>query len=276
MDKKAKKILFQTYWKNGWIDKKNRKLSSSDFSYAKEKGLMFEPLTVSHDDCIERIIEIRNKITFEDVAKAFLSSLSTRRLDWRSSISSYSIAKLFTSHAYTPIASGHFYENGEIVHTGYTCEVCKNLKYGIVGNETYENTDLNVLNFERIKWGGVRHGELIYTLFDLENFKKEQITEPAKEDIVIFKAILEMTNTCEKGDFPSVLRDKIKDIPDLRSNKDERSTILEILASINVLKPNSFDRPTSSKHDWTYMEFWRGEDKYNKEAVDKYFGKYLN
>jgi len=276
MDKKAKKILFQTYWKNGWIDRKDRKTNPTAFAYAKEKGLMFEPLTISHDDCVKRIIEIASKIKIEEVAKAFLSSLSTRRLDWRSGIGSYFIAQLFIPHKYTPIISGHSYENGKIVHTAYTCEICRDLKYGICGHDFYENEDLNVLNFERIKWGGVRHGNLIYTFFDLEQFAKEQITKPTKDDIEIFKSILHAINSCKQGDYPSVLRDKLKDVPNLKSDKNERSIILEILACIDVLKPASYDRPTPSKHDWTYVLFWRGEDKYNKEAVDKYFSKYLN
>jgi len=276
MDKKAKNILFQTYWKNGWIDDKDRKTSPMDFAYAKEKGLMFDLLTISHDDCVKRIIEIASKIRIEEVVKAFLSSLSTQRLDWRSGIGSYYIAQLFTPHKYTPAVSGYSYENGEIVHTAYTCEICRDLKYGIRGDDFYKNEDLNVLNFERIKWGGVRHGDLIYTFFDLEQFAKEQITEPTKDDIEIFKGILDAINSCKQGDYPSVLRDKLKDVPNLKSSKNERSIILEILACIDVLKPASYNRPTSSKHDWTYVEFWRGEDKYNKEVVDKYFGKYLN
>ena len=109
-----------------------------------------------------------------------------------------------------------------------------NLRYGVIGSEKYINSDLNVLNFECIKWGGVRH-----------------------------------------GDFPSVLRDKLKDIPNLKSNKGERSVILEILACIGVLNPGSYDRATSGKHDWTFVEYWRGEDGYDIKAVDKYFGKYL-
>lgn len=272
MDKKAKKILFQTYWKNGWIDNKDITTDPADFFYAKEKGLMFDPLTISHDDCVTKIIEISTKITFDQVAKAFLSSLSTRRLDWRSGISSYFIAKLFIPHRF----SGHFYENGKIVYTSYSCGICKDLKYGIRGNDFYKNEDLNVLNFERIKWGGVRHGDLLYTLFDLEQFEKEQITEPTKDDIEIFKGILDIVNDSKQGDFPSILRERIKDVPNFKSSKNERNVILEILACIDILKPNSYDRPRRSKHDWIYVEFWRGEDKYNKKAVDKYFGNYLN
>lgn len=274
MDKKAKDILFKTYWSSaGWKD--DRVTDPDDFTYAKEKGVMFDPFTISHDDCVKRIIKIADSITTEQVAKAFLSSLSTRRLDWRSGISSYSIAKLFTVHKYKPMVSGYSYEDGKLVPVSCTCEICKNSKYGVIGNERYVNTDLNVLNFERIKWGGVRHGELLYTLFDLEQFAKEQIPEPTEADIEIFKGILSAVRSCSEGDYPSILRDKIKDIPNFKSNKDERSVIIEILACIEVLKPMSYDRPISGKSDWKYMQYWRGEDGYNEDVVEKYFGKYL-
>jgi hypothetical protein len=274
LDKKAKGILFKTYWSSsGWKDDKTTALS--DFAYAKEKGLMFDPLSISHDDCVNRIIDIVNAITLDQVSKAFLSSLSTRRLDWRSGIGSYNIAKLFTPHKYTPVESGHSYKDGKVVHTSYTCKVCQNLNYGVVGHECYINEDLNVLNFERIKWGGVRHGNLIYTLFDLEQFAKECIPEPTETDIEILKSILSTIASCNPGDSPSLLRDKLNDVPDLKSSKDERSIIIEILACIEVLKPMFYDRRTASKNDWTYAEFWRGEDGYNTESVGKYFGKYL-
>lgn len=102
----------------------------------------------------------------------------------------------------------------------------------MIGRESYKNEDLNVLNFERIKWGGLRHGDLLYTLFDLEQFTKEEIPEPVTDDI-------------------------------------------EILAFIGVLTPKSCNRPEPSKHDWTYATYWRGEDGYDKDIVEMYFGKYL-
>jgi hypothetical protein len=37
-EKKAKNILFKTYWKNGWIDDKERRTIPTDFEYAKSKG----------------------------------------------------------------------------------------------------------------------------------------------------------------------------------------------------------------------------------------------
>lgn len=93
LDKKAKQILFKSFWKNGWIDSKDRQLSIEDFEYAKSKGLMFEPLTINHNEAIDKLISIRDKISSENISEAFLSSLSSKRLDLRSPISSYFLAK---------------------------------------------------------------------------------------------------------------------------------------------------------------------------------------
>ncbi|WP_050635969.1 hypothetical protein [Candidatus Stoquefichus sp. SB1] len=276
MDKKAKKILFSTYWSsNGWKMENERYTSPEDFAYAKEKGLMFEPITISHDECVKKIVKLANTITMEQVTRAFMCSLSTRRLEWRSAVCSYYIAKLFTEHKYTPIESGYFYECDAVTHIDYTCAICRDIKYGVVGQEYYKNIDLNVLNFERIKWGGLRHGDLIYTLFDLEQFMKEEIPEPTSKDAEIFKEILNAVASCHSNDYPSALRNKLAEISLLKTNKAERDVIIEILSCIGVLTPKSYDRPEAAKHDWTYATYWRGEDGYDSTLVDKYFRKYL-
>jgi hypothetical protein len=274
MDKNAKNILFRTYWKNGWIDKKDRILKKDDFDYAKSKGLMFDNITITHDECLSEIFELLERTPIEKVAKAFLFIFSNRRLDWRSSIASYFIAKQLTKHTYTKVVSGHGFDiNANPDNFSYTCGICRDLKYGIIGNEKYTDVDLNVLNFERIKWGGVRHGELLYTLLDLRIFCTEKISEPINEDITIFKNILETIEKSQQNDYPSTLEKRLAEC--IKSTKDERKILLEIMACIEILKPGSYDRPTKGKHDWVYVEYWRGEDKYNQGAVKKYFGKYL-
>jgi len=276
LDKKAKDILFKTYWKNGcgWIDRKERKISDEDSAYAKSKGLMFDPIAeLSHDECIEKIVEILSKISKDKVSKAFLSSLSTRRLDWRSGLASYFIAEQLPPHKYTPEVSGHSYENGVMVRTHYSCGICCGSKYGVTGYEIYKNEDLNILNFERIKWGGVRHGDLIYTLFDLEQFYLTEIPEPTAEDIAVFRSILAVVNSSLSADSPRTLEKNLSTV--IKSAKGERDVLIEILACVGILKPLSFNRPQRAKNDWVFAEFWRGEDGYNQEAVDRFFGKYL-
>ncbi len=273
MDKKAKKILFSTYWNNGWIDSKNRSVSVEDFNYAKSRGLMFDPVSINHDDCIQSIASLVAAISKEEIAGSFLSSLTSRRLDWRSPLSSYVIAKNIPGHKYTPEISGTSYSDGEPVSHSYTCEICRDCQYGVIGDKDYSDVDLNVLNFERIKWGGVRHGEIIYILFDLEQFKKDEIPDPVVEDISCFKEILGTIENSEPGEYPGSLEKRLGSV--VKSSKSERQVLIEVLAGIGVLKPGSFDRPTRGKHDWVFAEYWRGEDKYCVETVEEYFGKFL-
>lgn len=274
MDKKAKQILFKTYWKNGWLEDSQRVTSEVDFQYAKAKGVMFEPLTITHDRCLAEIIELLSVITPERVAKAFLSSLSSRRLELRSGLASYFIAKQLTQHDYTPVVSGQSYDmQGNVTYVSYTCEICRDLKYGIVGRENYHNIDLNVLNFERIKWGGVRHGKLDYTLFDLQQLNLADIPQPSVEDLSIFSAILSVVANSKPDDYPGMLEKNLATV--IKSTKNERKVLIEILACIGVLQPGSYDRPSRGKHDWTYVTDWRGEDKFNSDAVNQYFGQYL-
>ena len=115
----------------------------------------------------------------------------------------------------------------------------------------------------------------MYILFDLERFAEEDIPEPTQEDGEILKAILNAVSCCDPSDHPGTLRNRFAEISALKANKDERSVIIEILACIGVLAPKSYDRGEPSKHDWTYATYWRGEDGYDKELVEKYFGKYL-
>lgn len=61
----------------------------------------------------------------------------------------------------------------------------------------------------------------------------------------------------------------------VKSSKAERQVLIEILASIGVLRSRSYDRPSKGKNDWVFAEYWRGEDKYCHKTVDEYFGKYL-
>lgn len=273
MDKKAKKILFSTYWKNGWIDSKDRVLNADDFEYAKSKGLMFEPISISHDECIASIVDLVATISKAQIAKGFLSSLTSRRLDLRSSLSSYSMAKRIPVHQHTPVISGTSYNEGIATSHSYTCSICRDAQYGVGGAEAYVNADLNVLNFERIKWGGVRHGNILYMLFDLKQFNNTDIPEPTAEDIFCFKEILKTIESSAPEDYPSTLEKRLATV--IKSSKTERQMLIEILASIGVLKPSHYDRPRRGKNDWVFAEYWRGEDKYNRAAIDDYFGKYL-
>jgi len=245
MDKKAKSILFKTYWTaQGW--KRKYQTKPEDFEYAKSRGLMFNPVSFSLSEIKTELKLLLSQIEKRKIANGFLSSLTNKRLDWRSAIGSYSNAKLILENK-----REFYYSDGF----------------------EYKNEDINVLNFERIKWGGVRHSDLLYNYVDLKIFNNESISSPTQQDINIFKRILDCIYKSDKGDYPSKLREKLKEI--IKISKDQRHTLIEILACCEILKPKNYDRPTTGRHDWGFVEYWRGEDKFNEQVVEEYFGNIL-
>ncbi|MEL4304202.1 hypothetical protein ACE02Z_21695 [Shewanella xiamenensis] len=133
--------------------------------------------------------------------------------------------------------------------------------------------DINVFNFERIKWGGMRHGDILYTYFDLSQFINADIPEPTSEDMDCFREILTIIETSDPSDYPSTLEKRLANV--IKSSKAERQILIEILASLGILKPNTVDRQRQGKNDWVFAEYWRGEDKYCQQTVDRLFGEYL-
>src|SRR5436309_3507884 len=94
VDKRALKILFATYWSsNGWKRKEEQVTLPEDLLYAKQVGVMFDPIRLSHEDIVRRAIEVRGRIEPQAVADAFLASLSTRRLGLRSALGSYAVLR---------------------------------------------------------------------------------------------------------------------------------------------------------------------------------------
>ena len=245
MDKKAKDILFKTYWtSNGWTIDENRRTELADFVYAKDRDLMFDPLTISKADLLNKLQTIVTAISIKKVTDAFLCSLTNKRLDWRSGLASYSNAqRLLIDNKVHDFYLGH-------------------------GN----NIDLNVLNFERIKWGGVRHNNGMYNWLDLMLLDKENVPTPTEQDIDTLKSILSLIDKSEADETPSKLRDRLKEV--FKGSKYERHILLEILGCADILKPSRFDRKEPGKHDWTFVLYWRGEDKYDKQKVRQYFEEY--
>lgn len=123
---------------------------------------------IFHDDCICKINKLLNQFSKQSVVDIFVSSLSTRNVYNRSILSSYIQAESLIKHDFK---SGNFY-----------CQICENLGLSSAFNI---ELDRNIMNFEKIKWGGVRLNNVEYILFDLEQFRNIVITKPNDEDIKI-------------------------------------------------------------------------------------------
>jgi hypothetical protein len=66
--------------------------------------------------------------------------------------------------------------------------------------------DLNVLNFERYKWGGVRHEDPIYMFFDLEQFAAIAEPSPSPADVQLFRRILSVVGQLKEQERAKTLK----------------------------------------------------------------------
>lgn len=267
MDKRALKILLDAFWSPaGWKPDASRGPSAEDFEYAKSKGMMFEPQELDHHQAVNDLAATIQKLSRRRVADSFLASLSTRRLDWRSPLGSYAVFQHLPIHA--------------PVETGKRCGIC-----GIYLNQS--NEDLNVINFERCKWGGVRHDQVSYALFDLQQFLGTETPQPNAEDGQIFRNIVaaiaavpsETTSAALQAHFAKVIK----------SNKAERDVIVAILGFCGILgtreHPGFSDSFVSVKErslpdrrfvDMPYPAcWWEGKIGVNQFKLREYFAHVL-
>ncbi|AWB43783.1 hypothetical protein DCC85_05800 [Paenibacillus sp. CAA11] len=265
MDAKAKRILVKTFWGAGGWKSGGYTCPDEDFQYAKSKGLMFDPLTITHDECVERLRQLHDQvITKERVARAFLHSLSTRKVHLRSALSSWALTHDLPLHSY---------KQRESELPGYSaCKDCDDRK--LMSDEKYENQDLNVLNFERVKWGGIRLEWLIYCLMDLECLSLEEVHTVSPEDVEILRRMIDAVGACADKDAARQLEKRWKGV--FPSNQHERDCVLEIWGYAGLLQPQEkFRKERGRGTDFRSVDNWRGEDGYSPDKLQEYFGAYL-
>lgn len=263
-DERALRILFETYWSpTGW--KRQYRTAPADLAYAIQAGDMFPPedaAATTHDAVAARVLMAARRTDARAVADAFLASLGTRRVEWRSALSSYTLARQFPAH-----------REQLDPDRGFGCRVC-----GYMGRVR----DRNILNFERHKWGGVALLDAYYCAFDLEQFARLAVPPPSEEDVAVFTRILELAEglppTARARDLEKAL---VKTLP---SNKAQREVLLDILGICGILAspghpgfldtwvpPRARTLPPASKIDWLYpVAWWRGGGVSREVAASRF------
>lgn len=261
MDKKVLKML-EEYFQSSIEGMAKRdfayKYDLSKYEYAIKSGYMFYPRKFTHHEIIEKVTRIVSRIKLKDVTKAFVASLSTRRLDLRSALGSYICALNLPPHPPTQTIFAA------------SCGVC-----GMILQKTFEE-DLNNFSYARYKCGGVRHLNPAYELFDLEQFKISEKLEPNINDYLILENII---STIESLPDNAKLNDLVRALKNvLPSNSEERRVLIEILGYCGILETEKhkgfikeytdFDcreMPPVNKTDWEYpVMWWRGKNRINK------------
>jgi hypothetical protein len=266
-DKRALKILMDSFWSpHGWKPEDQRRTSPDDFSYAKSKGMMFDSEPLDHEHALRDLRESISRLNRQVVADAFLASLSTRRLEWRSALGSYTVFQHM--HLHVPAGSVD------------RCEIC-----GLYLNQTEQ--DLSAMNFERYKWGGVRHDQVGYAALDLKLFLSMGTPKPVKEDIRIFHSIVSAISTASAEVTSATLQEHFGKL--LKSNKAERDVIIAILGFCGILETlghpgfsdsfipvNKRTLPNRRYIDMPYPAcWWEGRVGVNSVKLNEYFGHAL-
>jgi hypothetical protein len=263
-DKRALNILLTTFWKNGWKSESMRHVDPDDLAYAKSKRYIFDPVRLSHDQAVAQLIEERERADLCALSNAFLASLSRRQLDARSAIGGYAFASKFPDHKFSTSPQ-------MLIPSGRRrCEYC-----GRYELKEPEKIDLNVLNFERQKWVGVRRDDPVYAWLDLSLFREISPDEPTNDDRLIMRRILEAAGSMPPDATANMLESTLTGA--LPSSKSERRVLIEILAVCGILQPSNrsgyfgeftlaCERVHTGQHfnDWGYPAiWWRGADGVN-------------
>ena len=258
MDKKAKQILMKTFWGSGGWKPGTPVFAGQDFEYARSHGLMFDPVTMTHKELTGRVVQLHQQITKEQVCAAFLHSLSTRKTHLRSALSSWLLTRTLTTHAFEKISSNTA-----------GCGACD--RQQLIGYGDNVNGDLNVLNFERVKWGGIRLNWLLYCWFDLDQFSQEAPAPVTQEDVIILCRMLEEVRACEPGDSARKLEKRWKDV--FPSSKNERDVVMEVLGFTGLFERTNLPRVgRRSDNDYMSMDGWQRQDGYSTKVASQFFG----
>lgn len=274
MDAKAKRILFRTHWSNGWIDRPLRSTPPEDFAYARAQGVMFDPVTWTHDGNVACVQQFRAPDVAQAAGAGFAASLSSRRVEWRSALASWAMVEHLPPHAYVPDRSGESYDShGNLIRTRSICRACRDTppNWQLTAQEAEADIDLNVLSFQRLKWGGVRHHHLDYARFDLEQFARGPRPEPTAADWDLLRALLATISAMPASAAAGRLARELKPVIPGTIAEDRR--LVEILGVAGVLRPAARDRSEHLHSDWGPAGQWRGSDGYDRQRVRQLFGE---
>jgi hypothetical protein len=270
LDRRALKILLDTFWdRNKWRSKPHTE--PDDLQYAIEQGVMFAPRSLDHDERVAWLLEAVSRIDASFVGRQFLASLSTRRLDRRSALGSFAYARYFPKHPHEPPAR---YSNAHM------CMVCGD-------GELMLETNLNLENFYRHKWGGFMHTKPLYAAFDLEQSRWLDDCEPTSEDVAIMRALLDTIAALPpEATASDIVRKTAKLLP---SNAGERRILINILGYCGVLESRNHPGwgehfipfrqtlafPGTPRNDWPYpVVWWRRHEGINARALRNAFPGY--
>jgi hypothetical protein len=226
-------------------------------------GVMFEsPLHKDHDGWVQAAREAVRALSAGEVGEAFLASMTSGRLDLRSALGSYAVARHLPEHDFVP-------EPG----TGH-CELC-----GLYLDEDPVNA--NTLNFERFKWGGVRRETIYYAAFDLQQFARAPRLMPRSPDVAIAQQVLDTLRVLPAS---TTAAQAARHLTMVTGNKNHRAIVLDILGLSGILRTASYSGYADEFVPWISRVtppwrnifghyptcWWRAADGINTDALREF------
>jgi hypothetical protein len=227
-------------------------------------GVMFAaPRADDHDGWVRAARTAAQPLSTEQVGSAFLASLTSHRLDLRSALGSYAVARFLPEHPFA----------------GQTrCTVCGQY---INRDGTHDPEDMNVLSFERFKWGGVRHERVEYGAFDLEQFARAPVLAPTQADIKLGQQVIDYLRQLAPR---TTAAQAVPGLKMIAGNKHERAKLLDILGLCGVLNTPRHPSyasafiPAAERHEPALRHvfgsyptsWWKAEDGINTSVLQRY------
>lgn len=213
----ALRILMDTFWTlQGWRDRRAWP-GPDEMRTAVEAGVMFTTRrTEDHDGWVRAARAAAAQLSPQEVGDAFLASLTSRRLDLRSALGSFAVARVLPEH---PI---------ELVPDDHRCQVCAESK--LAGDRP---EDMNVLSFERFKWGGVRTDDVEYIAFDLEQFARAPRLDPTDADIDLGQQLIDQFRRLPAE---TTAANAVSHLRMIKGNKAQRDKLIGILGVCGILQ----------------------------------------
>jgi len=216
-DERAIKLLTKACWSSsGWNETLD--LTKEELAHLVSAGFAPEERELTHDQCVAWALSVLSRTSRERVRDAFVWSLTSRELAYRSALGSFAYLHLMPDHRFAQAR-------------GFATGVCSTCGWGQTGSLTQK--DFIILNFERYRWGGVRHDDLEFMAFDLEMFARLPEVSPSSEDWQALKQIIGIAADPATGKSVGTMKKAIRTI--VKSNDAEADRLCHILSYAGIL-----------------------------------------
>jgi hypothetical protein len=222
----ALQTLTATFWTSQGWRRRPQWPDPAALARAAAAGVMFsEPRVLDHDGWVSAARAAAGAVSAREVGEAFLASLTTRRLDLRSALGSYAVARYLPGHCFEVARDLSYHGYAPVGQ--HQCAVCGH------GDQGARAQDLNVFSFERFRWGGVRRDSPAYIAFDLEQFARAPRREPSAADLGVARELFGYLRQLPPG---TTAARAVPGMRMIRGNKAEREILLGILGVTGILQ----------------------------------------